>query len=100
MQRSRYCSECSEMGCEGVALLVANLPVCEDVGGSQLSKLDLSRCGIKDEGAKMVAAMLRRCLEQVCPMILVQSGKLLWKLMCVDLKMNWSQMNLSQLKSK
>ena len=70
MQRRSYCSECSGMGCEGVDSLVANLPVCEGVGGSQLSKLDLSRCGINDEGAKMLAAMLRRCLEQVWPIII------------------------------
>jgi hypothetical protein len=69
-----YCSECSGMGCEGVASLVRTLPVCTAAGGSQLSQLDLSKCEIKDEGAKMLASMLGRCLEEVCRSIFI----LLW----------------------
>lgn len=68
-----YCAECSGMKCEGVAALVAHIPASANllVGGSHLSKFDLSKCGIKDEGAKIIASMLERCVQQVsqnCPL--------------------------------
>jgi hypothetical protein len=69
-----YCSECSGMGCTGVASLVATLPVRAAGGGSQLSKLDLSKCNIKDEGAKSLASMLERCLEEVCCSMVIASS--------------------------